>query len=168
MDLFQDEVITSSGCLAQDTVCNLMTLVSLLSLVLSQAIRFTLRHQVYHAMIREMQENQKNSVVDYQSHFIMNNTIALAIGLMYEQPDLFPQFTQAVMRLPFITSVLYFVCCYKIILLVVIYTQGCKCASHQWQKTMSKVHQGQQRGQRGDEATQKHARRSAYCRSSCQ
>jgi hypothetical protein len=160
MDLFQDEVITSSGCLAQDTICNLVTLVSLLSLVLSQAIRFTLRHQVYQAMICEMQDNN-NSVGDYQSHSIMNNTIALAIGLMYEQPNLFPQFTQAVIRLPFITSVLYFICCYKIILLVVIYTQGCKCASHQWQNTKSKVYQGEQ-------ATQKHARRSAYCRSSCQ
>lgn len=82
-------------------------------------------------MIRELQQDNKDSASEYQSHYVMNNTIALAIVPMYEQQNMFRQFTQAVMRLPFITSVLYYsMCCYKIILPIMIYTQSCKCASH--------------------------------------
>ncbi|KAG1887691.1 NUC071 domain-containing protein [Suillus subluteus] len=75
----------TAGCVAQDTVGNLATL-------------------VYHAMVLLIREGEiKESIAAYKKHKLMNEVITSALAPMYANPDKFPDFTESVMSLPFIT-----------------------------------------------------------------
>ncbi|KAG1888387.1 hypothetical protein F4604DRAFT_1916309 [Suillus subluteus] len=83
-DLFPEELCASVGCLAQDTVGNLLAL-------------------IYHMMLLVLREGpNKESVTSYKRHEVMNEVIISALAPMYANPDKFPKFTETIMSLPFI------------------------------------------------------------------
>ncbi|KIK35227.1 hypothetical protein CY34DRAFT_17153 [Suillus luteus UH-Slu-Lm8-n1] len=83
-DLFPDELCASVGCVSQDTVGNLLTL-------------------IYHTMLLMLREGpNKESIDSYAKHEAMNEIIIAALSPMYANPKEFPKFTETVMSLPFI------------------------------------------------------------------
>ncbi|KAG1894678.1 uncharacterized protein F5891DRAFT_1194985 [Suillus fuscotomentosus] len=95
-DLFTEEVCTSTGCLAQDTVCNLMTLVyNTMVLILKELRR------------KEAKKDDYCPTDDpkYEAHEVMNGIIMSVLGPMYENPCEFVAFTKEVTHLPFIMCV---------------------------------------------------------------
>ncbi|KAG1863142.1 hypothetical protein F4604DRAFT_1683727 [Suillus subluteus] len=89
-DLFPEEVISKFKCLAQVPVCNLLTLVTSI-------------HQLYNTMTLVLKEMNPSNV-DYCGSGDMNVILMSALDEMYGQPHLFPDFTDAVMALPFLTA----------------------------------------------------------------
>ncbi|KAG1857827.1 hypothetical protein F4604DRAFT_1931350 [Suillus subluteus] len=89
-DLFPEEVISKFKCLAQVPVCNLLTLVTSI-------------HQLYNTMTLVLKEMNPSNV-DYRGSGDMNVILMSALDEMYGQPHLFPDFTDAVMALPFLTA----------------------------------------------------------------
>ncbi|KAG2097260.1 uncharacterized protein F5147DRAFT_778063 [Suillus discolor] len=86
VDLFPKELCASIGCLAQDTIGNLLTI-------------------IYHTMLLVLREGpNKESVSSYKRHEVMNEVIMSALAPMYANPDDFPKFTETIMSLPFITN----------------------------------------------------------------
>ncbi|KAG1873147.1 hypothetical protein F4604DRAFT_1925639 [Suillus subluteus] len=101
-DLFVEEVCTTSGCLVQDTVCNLMTL-------------------LYQSMLILLVEfDDKTAITAFKTHVKMNGDIMSALNGMYSNPMEFAAFTQTLWELPFITSVSSL--CY-LLLLITAYVQ---------------------------------------------
>ncbi|KAG1887689.1 hypothetical protein F4604DRAFT_1916501 [Suillus subluteus] len=85
-DLFPEELCASAGCVAQDTVGNLATL-------------------VYHAMVLLIREGEiKHSVAAYKKHKSMNEVITSVLAPMYANPDKFPDFTESVMSNQFMDA----------------------------------------------------------------
>ncbi|KAG2740239.1 hypothetical protein P692DRAFT_20881067 [Suillus brevipes Sb2] len=85
-DLFVEDIRTTSGCLAPDTVCNLMTL-------------------LYQSMLLILVEfDGKSSISGFKTHVAMNGVIMFALHAMYDDPICFADFTRAIKELLFITS----------------------------------------------------------------
>ncbi|KAG2125337.1 hypothetical protein DEU56DRAFT_759367 [Suillus clintonianus] len=82
-DLFPEELCASVGCVALDTVANLLTL-------------------IYHTMLLILREGpDKVSITSYKKHEVMHEIIISALAPMYANPDQYPKFTEAIMSLPF-------------------------------------------------------------------
>ncbi|KAG0703604.1 hypothetical protein DFH29DRAFT_874419 [Suillus ampliporus] len=70
--------------------------------------------QFYQTMLLALKEHlgkeRKEELAVYLDHKVISDVLIAALGPMYQQPHLFPQFTHAVMRLPFIQyeNVLHF------------------------------------------------------------
>ncbi|KAG1894900.1 uncharacterized protein F5891DRAFT_984619 [Suillus fuscotomentosus] len=86
-DFFPEDICTSTKCLAEDTVCNLVTLIY-------QTMLLVLK--------RLVGKDRKKELAVYLDHKVMSDVITAALCPMYEKPYLFPEFTQTVTRLPFI------------------------------------------------------------------
>ncbi|KAG1832562.1 hypothetical protein F4604DRAFT_1945993 [Suillus subluteus] len=80
-DLFPEEVISKFKCLAQVPVTSI--------------------HQLYNTMTLVLKEMNPSNV-DYRGSGDMNIILMSALDEMYGQPHLFPDFTDAVMALPFL------------------------------------------------------------------
>ncbi|KAG2342779.1 hypothetical protein BDR05DRAFT_1000745 [Suillus weaverae] len=87
VDLFIEEVHTLSGCLALDLICNLMTLLYQMMLIL--LVEF----------------DGKTAVASFKTHVNMNGDIMHVLTAMYSNPMEFVAFTKTIKELPFITSV---------------------------------------------------------------
>ncbi|KAG2110218.1 uncharacterized protein F5147DRAFT_772485 [Suillus discolor] len=84
VDLFPDELCASVGCVSQDTIGNLLTL-------------------IYHTMLLILRQGlNKESITSYKRHEAMNEVINSVLSPMYANPKEFPKFTETVMSLPFI------------------------------------------------------------------
>ncbi|KAG2141306.1 hypothetical protein DEU56DRAFT_755010 [Suillus clintonianus] len=80
-DLFVEEVRTASGCLAQDTICNLATL-------------------LYQSMLILMVESGgKTAIAGFKTHVNMNSDIMFALTAMYLNPTEFAPFTKTIQEL---------------------------------------------------------------------
>ncbi|KAG1765162.1 hypothetical protein EV702DRAFT_1213722 [Suillus placidus] len=86
-DFFPEDICTSTKCLAEDTICNLVTLLYQMMLLILRKL---------------LGKDRKKALAVYMDHKVMSDIITAALCPMYEKPYLFPEFTQAVMRLPFI------------------------------------------------------------------
>jgi hypothetical protein len=109
-DFFSEDILTEKvKCLAGITVCHLLTLVSLFS-ICSFSSDIT-KAQFYQTMLLVLKQllgkERKKELAVYLDHKVMSEVLMGALVPMYEKPLEFPQFTNAVTRLPFIQSVLY-------------------------------------------------------------
>ncbi|KAG2335408.1 hypothetical protein BDR05DRAFT_954096, partial [Suillus weaverae] len=94
-DFFVEEIWTSTKCLAKCPVCYLLILIYQTMLIIWK---------------KHLGKDRQKELTIYRDHKAMPDVLMAALSPMYIKPYSFPQFTQAVIRLPFIQyeNVLHF------------------------------------------------------------